>query len=186
MYGDASCQLVFPQRHPAGWQHRNSPTQVLSLGSSLRPQSCSRILHFLPSSYLTPDSAATFRKLESLFAMPAFFRSWVHAHFYGKRPQLGHIRFCRLCWPDGEPLIEQVELAERDGWPVHTVFEGCVLRPQLLSSVEGGEWGGLRPGSGFRAGLSGAQGAGWLVPEVARAIPFAARSTWESQGPGPR
>jgi hypothetical protein len=143
-------------------------------------------LPFPPSSYLTPDSAATFRKLESLFAMPAIFRSWVHAHFYGKRPQLGHIRFCRLCWPDGEPMIQQVELAERDGWPVHTVFEGCVLRPQLLSSVEGGEWGGLRPGSGFRAGLSGDQGAGWLVPEVARAIPFAARSTWESQGPGPR
>ena len=164
---------------------------IRRLKSSQLAQLCARNLVrgsciTIPYSYLTPDSAATFRKLESLFAMPAIFRSWVHAHFYGKRPQLGHIRFCRLCWPDGEPMIQQVELAERDGWPVHTVFEGCVLRPQLLSSVEGGEWGGLRPGSGFRAGLSGDQGAGWLVPEVARAIPFAARSTWESQGPGPR
>ena len=96
----------------------------------------------IPYSYLTRDPAATFRKLESLFEMPGIFRSWVHAHFYGKRPQLGHIRFCRLCWPDGEPMIHQVQVAERDGWPAHNVFEGCVLRPQLLSWVQGGEGGG--------------------------------------------
>jgi hypothetical protein len=53
-------------------------------------------------------------------------------------------------------MIQQVELAEREGCPVHTIFEGCVLRPQLLSSVEGvGVRSVLGRAQAFRRAASG-------------------------------
>ena len=47
-------------------------------------------------------------------------------------------------------MIQEVQVAERDGWPAHNVFEGCVLRPQLLSWVEGGGGGVLGRAQAFR------------------------------------
>jgi hypothetical protein len=64
-------------------------------------------------------------------SMPLLPRSWVHPLFFGKRPETGNVRFCRLCWPGGEPAMDRAAEALAQGWQLQSVFEGCVPRPQV-------------------------------------------------------
>lgn len=62
-------------------------------------------------------------------------QKWVHALFYPKRPETGHYRFCKICWPEGEPSIQDCQRVIDAEWPLSSVYGGCCLSNSSTSGM---------------------------------------------------